>query len=107
MKKFWQKLKARWGIDNDWQVAVILLVFALTGFSFVYISPLIEGILGIKEEDPFWLKTLVFILILLPAYNILLIIWGTLLGQHLFFRNFIIRFFSRIFFIKKRKKPEK
>ena len=100
MKKFWQKLKKRWGIENDWQVAVILLVFTLTGFSFLFINPLIDRLLGLTEEDPFWIKVVVFVIITLPVYNILLIIWGTLLGQYKFFKNFIIKFFSRLLFMK-------
>jgi len=103
MKKFWQKLKKRWGIENDWQVAVILLIFTLTGFSFLFINPLIDRLLGLTEEDPFWIKAVVFVIITLPVYNILLIIWGTLLGQHKFFKNFIVRFFRRLLFIKPKK----
>jgi len=103
MKKFWQKLKKRWGIENDWQVAVILLVFTLTGFSFLFINPLIDHLLGLTEEDPFWIKVVVFVIITLPVYNLLLIIWGTLLGQYKFFKNFIVRFFRRLLFIKPKK----
>jgi len=101
MKNFWQKLKKRWGIESDWQVAIILLVFTLTGFSFLFVSPWIDDLLGMSDDDPFWLKAVVFIIVLLPLYNILLLIWGTLLGQFKFFKNFIIKFFRRILFIKK------
>jgi hypothetical protein len=104
MKKFWQKLKKRWGIESDLQVVIILVVFSLTGFSFLFINPLIDELLGISDEDPFWLKALVFMVIVLPVYNLLLIIWGTLLGQYTFFKHFIIKFFSRLLFIKSRKK---
>jgi hypothetical protein len=103
MKNFWEKLKLRWGIESDWQVALILLVFALTGFSFLFISPWIEHLLGVSEDDPFWLKVVVFILIMLPVYNLLLLIWGTLLGQFKFFKNFIVKFFKRMLFIKDKK----
>ena len=101
MKKLWQKLKERWGIESDLQVGLILLTFTLTGFSFLYINPWIDRLLGLTEEDPFWLKALVFVVILLPAYNILLILWGTLLGQFSFFRKFILKFFSRLLFRRK------
>lgn len=103
MKNFWEKLKLRWDIESDWQVAIILLVFTLTGFSFLFVSPWVEGLLGIVEEDPFWLKALVFIIVLLPLYNILLLVWGTLLGQFKFFKNFIVKFFKRLLFIKSKK----
>ena len=103
MKKFWQKLKLRWEIESDWQVAIILLVFTLTGFSFLFIRPYIDELFGLSKEDPFWLKAIVFIVLVLPVYNLLLIIWGTLLGQNKFFKNFILKFFSRLLFIKKKK----
>lgn len=104
MKKFWQKLKIRWGIESDFQVALILLSFTLTGFSFLFISPRINELLGMAENDPFWLKAVVFVIVLLPLYNILLLLWGSLLGQFKFFKNFIIKFFGRIFGIKSSKK---
>ena len=106
-KSFWQKLKKRWDIESDWQVAIILLVFSLTGFTFIFISPYIDELFGLSDDDPLWLKIVVFVVVTLPIYNVLLIIWGTLLGQYRFFKNFIIKFFSRILFIKsKRGKSE-
>jgi len=103
MKKFWQKLKSRWDIESDRQVAIILLAFTLTGFSTLYVHHLADEFLGIEEEGPFIYKVLVFVVIVLPVYNILLLVYGSLLGQYKFFKNFIIKFFSRIFFLKGRK----
>ena len=103
MKKFWQKLKLRWDIESDRQVAIILLAFTLTGFSTLYVHHLADELLGIEEEGPFIYKVLVFVVIVLPVYNILLLVYGSLLGQYKFFKNFIIKFFSRIFFLKGRK----
>ena len=51
---------------------------------------MIDGWVGLSEEDPLWLKVIVFIVITLPIYNLLLIIWGTLLGQYKFFKNFYV-----------------
>ena len=34
MKKFWEKLKVRWGISSDWQVAIILLAYLVLGYWF-------------------------------------------------------------------------
>ena len=103
MKKFWQKLKLRWDIESDRQVAIILLAFTLTGFSTLYVHHLADELLGIEEKGPFIYKVLVFVVIVLPVYNILLLVYGSLLGQYKFFKNFIIKFFSRIFFLKGRK----
>ena len=104
MKKFWERLKKRWDIESDWQVAIILLVFSLTGFTFLFISPYIDDFLGLSDEEPFWLKALVFIIVTLPVYNVLLLIWGTIFGQFKFFKNFIIKFFSRLLFFKKQRR---
>lgn len=102
MKKFWNKLKTRWGISSDLQVALILLVFTLTGFSTIYVNKLIDIFLGINEGSPLWQRIVVFLIIVLPVYNLLLLFWGTVLGQYKFFSNFIKNFLKRIFFIKKK-----
>lgn len=100
MRNFWEKLKKRWDIKSDWQVAIILLAFTFTGFTTLYVHQLIDQLLGIGTESPFIYKVLVFIVIVLPVYNILLLIYGSLLGQYKFFKNFIIKFFKRLLFIK-------
>jgi len=103
MKDILEKLKKRWGISGTGQVLVILAVFAITGFSFLYVNRFIDDLLGMSENTPFWLKALVFVVILLPVYNLLLLAWGTLFGQYRFFSNFIKQFFFRLFFRKKNK----
>ena len=102
MKNLWEKLKKRWEIESDWQVAIILLAFTFTGFTTLYIHQLVDQMLGIDESSPFIYKVLVFIVIVLPVYNILLIVYGSLLGQYKFFKNFIIKFFKRLLFIKRK-----
>lgn len=97
MRNFWERLKKRWDIESDWQVAIILLAFTFTGFTTLYVHQQIDQLLGIGPKSPFIYKVLVFIVIVLPVYNILLLIYGSLLGQYKFFKNFIIKFFSRIF----------
>ena len=88
--KFWNKMKSHWGIDNDFQVALILTVFALTGFSTLYAHQGIDYLLGIEEGDSFFLKLLVFMLIVMPVYTVLLYIWGIVFGQRKFFTKFLI-----------------
>jgi len=98
------KLKMRWGITSSFQVFIILVVFACTGFSVLYAEEVIFKLLGIGEEKSWWLAVLLFILITLPLYNILLLIYGFIFGQFKFFWNFEKRFFGRM--IKPfRKKP--
>ena len=104
MKNIWQKIKTHWGITNDFQVAVILLVFALSGFSTLYVHNYVDYLLGIGEESAFWMKLLVFVLIVLPVFNSFLIVWGTLFRQQKFFIKFIktkIRLLTKGFFLRK------
>jgi len=89
MKKLIEILKTRWGVTNGRVVLVILSVFALSGFSTLFIHKIIDELLGIGKEDPFWMKLLVFIIIILPVFNIFLYIWGSILGQRDFFTLFI------------------
>lgn len=93
---FIQKLQTRWGVRSGWQVVVILIVFALTGLSAVQIKKPIFAFLGIDSEDPFWLRTLVWMVTVLPAYQVLLLLYGFLLGQFPFFWAFEKKMFGRI-----------
>jgi Family of unknown function (DUF6787) len=90
------KLKKRWGIESSWQVLVIFFVFAITGSSSMYVSKFFFDLFGINESTSFFVKTIIYILTVLPAYQILLLFWGTVLGQGKFFRNFLKKLFSRI-----------
>lgn len=100
------KLKNRWGITSTFQVIIILVVFACTGFSVLYAEEVIFQWLGIGEEKSWWLALILFILITLPLYNLLLLVYGFIFGQFKFFWNFEKRFFGRIIniFIKKSNK---
>ncbi len=93
---FIRKLQTRWGVQSVWQVLVILLVFALTGISAMYIKRPIFALLGIDANDPFWLRMLVWLITVLPAYQILLLLYGFLLGQFSFFWAFEKKMFSGI-----------
>ncbi len=96
MASFLQKLRERWGVRTVWQVVVILTVFALTGFTAVFIRKPIFAWLGIDAADPWWLRTLVWLVTVFPAYQVFLLAYGFLLGQFAFFWNFEKRMFSGI-----------
>ena len=91
-----QKLKERWQVQSTWQVIIILVVFAFTGTTVALIAkPLLRAVFA-PDEVPTWATILYYILIL-PVYNVLLLIYGFLFGQFSFFWNFEKRFFSRLF----------
>ncbi len=103
MPKPLEKLKKRWNIQHNWEVFVILLVFALTGTSTVFLYRFIKNWVGITPDTFFLLKIIAFIFLALPLYNILLILWGKALGQGAFFQHFVRKFVQRMLpFLRKK-----
>ena len=85
----WDKLKRHWKITNNFQVVLIFVVFAITGFSTLYVHRFINKLIGINDETSFLIKLLVFVLLILPIYTVLLYVWGVIFGQRAFFTKFI------------------
>ena len=91
-----ERLKHRWALKNTAQVLMVLLVFALTGTTILVLKqPLLTLIFG-DDPQPVWFSVMYYILIL-PVYNLLLLMYGAILGQFTFFWQFEKRFFNRIF----------
>jgi len=103
-KEFIEKLKLRWGITSTWQVILILIVFALTGFSTLYVEEVIFKLFQIPKENSWWAALLILVFITLPLHNMILLVYGFIFGQFNFFWNFEKRFFGKIFGIFRRKK---
>ena len=82
-------MKVHWGITNDFQVLLILLVFALTGFSTLYAHNGIDYILGVEDHHHFLIKLAVFLILVMPVYTVLLYAWAIILGQRIFFVKLI------------------
>ena len=81
--------KQRWNLTTNWQIFVIILVFAITGSSAAVLSKPILHWLGIsKETHHIALYLLLYILIIFPIYQILLVAIGFLFGQFKFFWAF-------------------
>ena len=79
-----EKLKQRWGLESNFAVFIILIVFALTGSSSLKIArPVLDYIR---------------ILIIFPIYQILLLAFGWLFGQFNFFWNIEKKMLKRLGF---------
>ena len=93
------KLKERWGIDNNWQIVVILIVFAVTGSTASYIGKPILNYINISSETlgsiSYWV---IRILLLFVVYQFLLVFFGWIFGQYKFFWNFEKKMLRRIGF---------
>jgi hypothetical protein len=93
----WDKLKKRWKVNTGWDVLIILVVFACTGFSILYLKRLLFRWVGISpEETATWIRWTVNIIIILPLYQVVLLVWGFVFGKFSFFWEFEKRMFSRI-----------
>jgi len=81
--------KARWGITSNFQIAVIIVVFALTGSSAAFVAKPLLAWLGVSKENmPPWLYYLIYLVAILPAYQVLLVAIGSVFGQFRFFWAF-------------------
>ena len=91
-----EKLKQRWGVTNAWQVILILIVFACTGFSVLLIKEPLYDLVGITTATSPWIRIPFYIFTILPAYQVLLLLYGFIFGQFRFFWEFEKRMFSHI-----------
>lgn len=81
--------KERWNIKSNWQAFVIIMVFAITGSSAAYLSKPILSLFGIvKGSVSNWLYYPLYILLIFPVYQVLLISFGFIFGQFTFFWAF-------------------
>tara|TARA_B100001109_G_scaffold85703_2_gene69925 strand:+ start:6809 stop:7105 length:297 start_codon:yes stop_codon:yes gene_type:complete len=96
-----QYLKEKWNLKSNFQLAIILVVFAITGSSSLYISkPLLE-FLSISTESmdslPYWILR---ILVVTIVYQFVLLIVAFLFGQFKWFLDFEKKILKRLGLIK-------
>lgn len=81
--------KKRWEINSNWQIFVIILVFAMTGSSAAILSKPILELFGIsKESTSIILYYILYIILIFPIYQLLLVFYGFIFGQFKFFWAF-------------------
>lgn len=97
MKRF----KEKWGITSNYQLIIIILVFAVTGSLSLLVADPLLSFLGLEEGllSPyiFWP---IRILIIFPIYQILILIVGSFFGQFRFFWAFEKKMLIRLGFKK-------
>lgn len=86
-KSFLSRLKTKWGLESLFQLILVILVFAITGTTVVFLRKTLFELIGFDEATSFWLKTSVYILFVFPAYQGLLLFYGSIFGQFHFFWN--------------------
>ena len=98
-----QRLQARWGLESIFQVFMVLLVFSLTGMSVLFIKEPLFHVLGITAETSSGLKTFIYLISILPIYQVLLLCYALLLGQFRFFWAYEKKTLARMGKLFKRK----
>lgn len=92
-----EKLKKRWGIDSNFQIVMILIVFAVTGSVSAKLAAPLTEFLGLEQETTnAWLYWTARILLIFPIYQVLLVAFGWLFGQFDFFWNFEKKMLGRL-----------
>ena len=77
------RMKTRWGVGFSGMIA-ILTAFALAGLTTVRLKAPVIGFI-LPESAPGWMQWTVYLIVMLPIYQMLLLGYGTLLGQFDFF----------------------
>lgn len=94
-KRGWMdRLATRWNVSPT-RVLIILLVFACTGTTVLFLKRPIVAFFAGDGDQPLLFSILYYILIL-PVYNAILLVYGFLFGQFTFFWEFEKRFFRRM-----------
>lgn len=90
-----ERLKQKWKLKSLWSVVIILIVFACTGFTVLFLKkPLLRFLAG--DNDDTLLAGILYYILILPIYNIILLMYGFLFGHFSFFWEFEKRFFKRM-----------
>lgn len=97
-----ERLKQRWNLGSPLQVIIVLIVFACTGFTVLFIKkPLLQFLAGDAGDTV--LASILYYILILPLYNIILLAYGFLFGQFSFFWAFEKKMLRRLSFRKTKK----
>lgn len=94
LSKWSNELQGRWGVSAN-QVLIILFVFACTGMTVLFVKrPIVLFFSG--QNDPSTLFSVLYYLLILPIYNVILLVYGFVFGQFRFFLNFEKKMLKKI-----------
>lgn len=97
------KLKTKWGIKSNWHLALIFLIFSITGSLSVFVKAQLFLALGIGSGTSWLVFIPLYVITIIPIYYVILIIVGSLFGQYRFFLAFEKKSLGRLFLRKNAK----
>jgi hypothetical protein len=93
MEAYFERLKKKWGIESNVQLALVFVVFAITGSGSVRLSGPVLDFLGINSLENNWIRIPLRLILIFPVYQVLLLVVAALFGQFRFFLNLQKRWF--------------
>ncbi len=96
------RFKKKWNIESNFQLIVVLFVFSITGSAAMVVRKFVFHLVGIQPDTSLFIKVPLYIIVLIPSYQLLLLVVGTLLGQYRFFLAYEKKTLGRL--IQRRKK---
>ncbi|TAE13790.1 MAG: hypothetical protein EAZ95_10615 [Bacteroidetes bacterium] len=97
---FLEKLQTRWKLKSLGQVVLVLIVFACTGTTVLYLKAPLFWLLGITEKTDVVWRTVIYVVAILPVYQVLLLMYGFIFGQFQFFWDFEKKMLKRMGLLK-------
>ena len=92
-----EKLKAKWGLTSNFQIIIILIVFAINGSFAAWAAKPITQFFDLSPDN---MNTYVYwtlrILLIFPVYQLTLPLVGFIFGQFRFFWKFEKQFLKRL-----------
>ncbi|MFY0591567.1 DUF6787 family protein [Roseivirga sp.] len=90
-----KRLQGKWGLKSLFQTIMVLIVFAFTGSTVLFIKPFLFELVGLDSIKG-TKGILLYILLVFPLYQILILIYGFIFGQFAFFWEWEKKMFRRI-----------
>lgn len=94
-KSYLQKLQSKWGLKSIFQTVMVLIVFACTGSTVLFIKPFLFELIGFDSIKG-TAGVLLYIVLIFPLYQILILIYGFIFGQFAFFWAWEKKMFARM-----------
>ena len=91
------KLKERWEITSNFQLFLIMLVFAVTGSLSLVIADLLMPLIIGSLEIGSLLETIIRVIFIFPIYQLIILFIAFCFGQFKFFWKFEKKMLRRIF----------
>lgn len=79
-----QRLQAKWGLKSLFQTIMVLIVFAFTGSTVLFIKPFLFDLIGFDSIEGI-AGVLIYIVMIFPLYQLLILVYGFIFGQFAFF----------------------